>query len=257
MTSTSILNIAWRKILIAGLLFLPILSACGRPSGPVSSDVSVSVHAVNYSNEEFRYTLEDPQNQSNRGGGEAIGRFAAGGTMCCYSLPKKWQPGMKVKLDYELYFPDPTGGRARKTRNAEVVAVPQYINPEELWLVRSARGDMSIVLSNFQPDHPKWPGSVKGWPVPTLAYHRERADIYIRESKGYIQALEELSEEMQRIPDETAKGMWELAEKYNRKSIVGYAGYGDKKYQKFLIDDFDKSLAEEKISLKNIEAARP
>ena len=72
MTSTCTLDIAWERILIAGLLLLPILSACGRPGGAVSSDVPVSVHAVNYSDEEFRYTLKDPQNQLNSGGGEAI-----------------------------------------------------------------------------------------------------------------------------------------------------------------------------------------
>lgn len=250
-------KLALKKILIASLLQTTLLSACGRTGSPVSSDVPVSVHAVNYSDEEFQYTLEDPADPSNLGGGEAIGRFAAGGTMCCYSLPKKWRPGMKVKLNFELYFPNPTGGDARTTRNTEMVDIPQYVNPEELWLVRSANGDMRIVLSNVQPDHPKWPGVIKGWPVPTLAYHRERADIYIRDSRSYIKALQELSRDMRNIPDETAKRMWELAEKYDKQSIDGYAGYTDKKYQKYLVDDFDKSLAEEKINLKNLEVNRP
>ncbi|WP_332876938.1 DUF3304 domain-containing protein [Massilia sp. S19_KUP03_FR1] len=250
-------KLALKKMLIASLLLTTMLSACGRPGSPVSSDVPVSVHAVNYSDEEFQYTLEDPADPSNLGGGEAIGRFAAGGTMCCYSLPKKWRPGMKVKLNFELYFPNPSGGDARKTKNTEMVDIPQYINPEELWLVRAAHGEMSIVLSNVQPDHPKWTGPVKGWPVPTLAYYRERADIYINNSKGTIDALQELSKGMRSAPEETAKGMWELNERYDRKANFGYAGYKDKKYQEFLRADFDKSLAEEKENLKLLEANRP
>ena len=249
--------VAWEKMLMAVLMVLPVLSACGRPGHPASADVPVSIHAVNYSDEEFEYVLTDPLNESNRGGGEPIGRYAAGGTMCCYSLPKQWQPGLKVKLDYDLYFPNPTGGNVRSTKNTEVIDIPRYVKPEELWLVRDVQGGMSIILSNFQPDHPQWPGRMKGWPVPTLAYHQERADIYILDSKGTIRDLQELSRDMQRNPEETAKGIWELADKYRKDSLAGFSGYKDKRYQKFLIDDFNKSLAEERLNLEKLEANRP
>jgi hypothetical protein len=35
----------------------------------------------------------------------------------------------------------------------------------ELWVLRGADGSMSVVSSDFQPDHPNWPGRVKDWPV--------------------------------------------------------------------------------------------
>ena len=250
-------KLALRKMLIASLLLTTMLSACGRTGSPVSSDVPVSVHAVNYSNEEFQYTLEDPADPSNLGGGEAIGRFAAGGTMCCYSLPKKWRPGMKAKLNFELYFPNPSGGGARKTRNTEMVDIPQYANPEELWLVRDAQGVMSIVLSNVQPDHSQWPGKVKGWPVPTLTYMRERADIVIGSARGGLEAAQSLLDGMRNAPDQTAKEMWEFSEEYDRRAIVGYKSYLDKKYQTFRIEDLTKSVSDSEARLKILEVERP
>lgn len=250
-------NVAWKKVLIAGCLLLPILSACGRPGRSASADVPVSIHAVNYSDEEFEYFLADPLNESNRGGGEGIGRYAAGGTMCCYSLPKNWHAGLTVKLDYKLYFPNPSGGNIQTSKEAAVIDIPQYVNPEEVWVVRDAKGGMSIVLSNFQPDHSQWPGKVKGWPVPSLAYHRERADIYITNARGAVEAIQELSDDMEKAPAKTAKEMWEFSEKYDREAILGYTGYEDKRYQDFLIKDFRESLARSKDTLKDLEAARP
>lgn len=244
----------WKKILASSLLSLSALSACSRTE---STDVPVSIHAVNYSDQEFEYSVRDPANQSNVGGGESIGRYAAGGTMCCYTLPKTWRPGMKVEIHYELYFPAQPGENIRTSIESSVIDIPQYVTPQELWVVRDAQGTMSVILSNFQPDHPSWPGNVKGWPIPSLAFQRERADIYIHMSEGLIDALQELSDGMKDAPDKTAKGMWEQNEQYDRKANIGYNGYQDKKYQKFLTDDFHDSLIEEKENLKKLKAARP
>jgi hypothetical protein len=239
------------KTLAACLLLMPVFFASA------SDDVAVSIQAVNYSDQEFEYSIHDPKDKANSGGGESIGRFGAGGTMCCYSLPRKWQPDLKVKIDFTVYLPRRPDGTLPKTTDAALADIPQYSQPQELWVVRDVEGKMVIVISNFEPDHPKWPGAVKGWPVPSLAYKRDRADIYIRNRKGYIRSLQKLSDGMVHDPDVTAKGMWELSQEYERESLVGYSGYKDKRYQKFLIDDLNKSLAEDKIILKKLEAARP
>lgn len=250
---------AWLRLLFAGWVLSSVLSACGKSgaAAPATGNVPVSVHAVNYSNEEFEYSVQDPLDKANAGGGESIGRYAAGGTMCCYGLPQQWRPGLKVKLEYVLYFPDPVTGDIPTTHNAAIIDIPQYAKPEEMWVVRDEQGVMNVILSNVQPDHPKWPGAVKGWPVPTLAYYRERADIEINGSKGYINALQELYDGMRTTPDQTAKEIWENAEKYKPKEIAGYSGYLDKKYHDFLLADLSKSLKEEKENLKKLEAARP
>jgi hypothetical protein len=251
MKTPSCFKSALIKTLTASFLLMSAVSASG------SDDVPVSIHAVNYSDQEFEYTVHDPKDKSNNGGGESIGRFGAGGAMCCFSLPRKWRPDMKVKIDFTVYFPRRPDGSWPKTTNSTLADVPQYSQPQELWVVRDVEGKMTIVVSNFEPDHPKWPGAVKGWPVPSIAYQRDRADIYIRNRKGYIRAFEELSEGMRDHPDTTAKEMWEFAEEYDRETLVGYSGYKDKRYQEYLLDRFNKSLAEDRITLRKLEAARP
>ncbi|MFL6676562.1 MAG: DUF3304 domain-containing protein [Massilia sp.] len=42
--------------------------------------------------------MVDPAKPDSSGGGELSDPFAAGGTTCCFSLPKKWRPGIKVRL---------------------------------------------------------------------------------------------------------------------------------------------------------------
>ena len=93
-------KVAVIKTLAAGLLLMPVYSASA------TDDVAVSIHAVNYSNQEFEYSIHDPKDKLNQGGGESISRFGAGGSMCCYSLPRKWRPDLKVKIDFKLIVMD-------------------------------------------------------------------------------------------------------------------------------------------------------
>ena len=244
-------KVAVIKTLAAGLLLMPVYSASA------TDDVAVSIHAVNYSNQEFEYSIHDPKDKLNQGGGESISRFGAGGSMCCYSLPRKWRPDLKVRIDFNVYLPRRPDGILPKTVNSTLVDIPQYQQPQELWVVRDAEGAMVIVMSNFEPDHPKWPWKIKGWPVPSLAYKRERADLYIKLKKDDIRNSQELSDEMRSAPEKTAKRSWEFSMEYDKKSLVGFTGYKDKKFQKFLINDFEKTLAEDKEILKKLQAGRP
>lgn len=164
---------------------------------------------------------------------------------------------MKVEIHYELYFPAQPGEKIQTMTESSVINIPKYVEPQEMWVVRDTTGEMNIILSDFQPDHPKWPGKVKGWPLPTLAYRRERADIVIRATQSDIKAVEDLFNGMKNKPNETAKEMWQFSEKYNRSSIEGYAGYTDKNYQNSLIRHLGESLAEGKKTMKSLEANRP
>jgi hypothetical protein len=239
------------KLLSAVLLTVPISFVAA------STDVPVSIHAVNYSDQEFEYTVHDPKDKSNNGGGESIGRFGAGGTMCCYSLPKKWRPEMKVKIDFNVYHPRLPDGSLPKTTSSTLADIPQYNQPQELWVVRDVEGKMTIVISNFEPDHPKWSGKVKGWPIPSLAYRRERIDIMIETARSNLEAVQNLYSGMKKTPNETAKRLWKFSEEYDQKEIIGYKGYYDKKYQQFLIEDLSKSLIDARLTLKHLEEERP
>lgn len=244
-------KVAVIKTLAAGLLLMPVFSASA------TDDVAVSIHAVNYSDQEFEYSVHDPKDKSNQGGGESIGRFGAGGTMCCYSLPRKWRPDLKVKIDFTVYLPRRPDGTLPKTTSSTYADIPQYSQPQELWVVRDVEGKMVIVISNFEPDHPKWSGKVKGWPVPSLAYKRERIDLHITNAKGTLKAIQELSDDIRNDPENAAKEAWEFAELYDRDSIKGYTGYRDKRYRIYLSEMYKNSLIDAKKMLSELERGRP
>jgi Protein of unknown function (DUF3304) len=82
-------NVNRARLLAACLLAVSVFSGCGK------STVSVDIHGLNYSGIEFSYMLVDPDGPDNSSVGEHIDPFAAGGTTCCYPLPKQWRPGIK------------------------------------------------------------------------------------------------------------------------------------------------------------------
>ena len=238
------------------LLSIPMLTACFK-SDASADDIAVSLHGVNYSDQEFSYSLEDPNDKSNIGGGETIDRYGAGGTMCCYSLPKKWRPGLKVKLDTMHWFTLKPDDNLKEVRESNVVDIPSYAKPSEIWVLRQSDGKSTIVVSDFQPDHVSWPGKIKGWPVPSLAYQRERWDIYIKQEESNIRTAQALLDELKKNPNQAAKESWIFAMEYHPKSLREFTGYNDKKYQEFLYIDNDKWRKESITKAKQLKDERP
>ena len=182
-----------------------MLAACAK------SDVPVPLHGVNYSGQTFRYFLVDPTNEKNSGGGEEIGPFEAGGTVCCFTLPAQWRPGLKVEIRETYWLPKRPDNTLPELKKKHVVKVPSYAGREvgELWVIRAADGTMSLVSSNYQPNHRKWPGKIKGWPVPDLAYRRQRYDLYINDARENVELYRGLLDELDRTPAKGATDSWE------------------------------------------------
>ena len=209
------------------MFIISMLTACFK-SGATTDDIPVSLHGVNYSDQEFSYSLEDPNDKSNIGGGETIDRYGAGGTMCCYSLPKKWQPGLEVKLDTTHWFTLKPDNNLKQVRESHVVAIPSYAKPSEIWVIRESDGTATMVVSNFQPDHPNWPGKIKGWPIPSLDYRRERWDIYIEDAQIGIDTSTELMAELRNDPEKRYLEAWQSSLEMDPKSLEGFSGYKTK-----------------------------
>lgn len=59
-----------------------LLAGCSKPTevtvAPLETTISVNVHGVNYTADEFRYMVVDPNNPSSKGGGELIEPFSGG-----------------------------------------------------------------------------------------------------------------------------------------------------------------------------------
>lgn len=243
----------FRRVWTACLLSVPMLVACAKSTLPVS------LHGVNYSGQVFSYVLVDPENPKNTGGSGLIDPYAAGGTECCYELPKKWRPGLRISVRSTHWVGKLADNTLRDVVENHSVDVPRYADgrPGELWVLRTLNGGMDLVSSDFQPDHTQWPGKVKGWPVPSLEYQRERWDLYIDHQMSFVKALEELSNELSSSPDKAAEGAWEHAMQYDKKSLVGYNGPNDLKYRAKLKDEYEDELRQTWLEVKRLQKGRP
>jgi hypothetical protein len=232
---------------------LAVLTGCGEDSVPVN------IHGVNYTSQEFSFTIVDPVGKKNLAGGELIGPFAAGGTMCCYTLPAKWRAGIKVQIDGTHWLPEKPDGSLPEVKETKVVEVPPYVNgkPAELWVLRGADGDLSVISSDFQPDHAKWPGKVKGWPVPSLEYQRERWDLFIKNEQMYVDLFERLSNKMRDSPAVHAAESWQYAKTDSPELLSGFSGPQDTKYHAELIKEYAASMKVAKDRLAKLQEHRP
>jgi hypothetical protein len=138
-----------------------LLVACGKQT------VNVNLHGVNYSGETFTYSVADPATPENAAGGELIDPFGAGGTICCATLPSKWRPGIKLQVRTTHWLKKLPDGSLPEVKQVNLLEVPRYVDdkPGELWVLRGGDGNVSILSTDFQPDHAQWPGKVKGWPI--------------------------------------------------------------------------------------------
>ncbi|SFU31584.1 DUF3304 domain-containing protein [Pseudoduganella namucuonensis] len=212
--------------------------------GWAKSTVSVSVHGVNYSNQTFSYSLEDPNDKKNRIGGELVDRFAAGGTQCCYELPRQWRPGIKIQVNSRHWLPKEPDGKLPEVAQTHVVEVPEYADgkPGELWVLRQPDGTVKIVSSDYQPDHEKWPGEVKGWPVPSLEYRRERHALYLELAESDVKSVKRLLSDLQQDPAKSTALSWELRRKYSPLDLTSFSGPSDPKFRDWLQKEYEQSL---------------
>jgi hypothetical protein len=242
-------RMVWMGAVLLGLLAVPAYASWGKTKAPVS------VHGVNYSNEEFSYTVEDPNDAKNKAGGELINRFAAGGTMCCYDLPKQWTPGLQVKVNSTHWLPKQADGTLPEVKQTFVVEVPPYVDgkPGELWVLRQTDGSVKVVSSDFQPDHEKWPGAVKGWPVPSVEYRRERLALFVKLEQENVDLYRKLLKELEEFPDAHANESWEHAKARHPGALVGFADSKDERYRKVLREEYEAGLNRCLARLKNLQ----
>lgn len=235
------------------LLGASLLSACEKPTS------NVNIHGVNYSSDTFSYHVSDPAKPDSSGGGELIDPFGAGGTTCCVTLPKKWRTGIKVLVHTTHWLPQRPDGSLPEVKEEHLVEVPPYVDgkPGELWVLRAADGTVSVISSDFQPDHPKWPGKVKGWPVPSLEYRRERWEILKKHQEDFVQAYLSLLSELEKAPYSAARQAWDQAKQYEPSSLQGFAGPEDPKYIVYLKSHYLDELDDSKRDLKNLMDQKP
>lgn len=236
------------------------LSGCGSlPSAAAKDHLSVSVHGVNYTGNEFTYVVVDPANPANTAGGELVEPFAAGGTMCCFDLPKKWVPGITVEVRTTNFLVAKEDKSLSEVRNTYTVEVPPYTDGKagELWVIRTSTGDVELVSSDYQPDHAQWPGKIKGWPTPSIEYRRARWEIYAKSEKGRVNNYKYLLARLAKTPQEALRLAWENDTKYARDDIKLFTGPSDPQYSAFLKQRYQTGLEGAMERLRLMEEQRP
>jgi hypothetical protein len=243
--------------------FQQILFYCAIGFAPViaiASDlISTNVHSVNYSGYEFTSWVEDPLNARNRGGGESVSPYSAGGIMCCYSLPERWHSGIQVTIHATHSFQTSPEAKLSEISETHTVEVPPYVDGKvgELWIIREGDGTYSVVSSDFQPNHEKWPGKVKGWPVPSLEYRRVKWDLLINLEEKYVKVYLDLLKNLDEDPQASARKAWTVQSKYQSETLKIYSGPDDERYLKFLKNDYQNGLSRSMKSLDGLRAHRP
>lgn len=240
-------------LLLSSLATVCLLAACEK------STVDVNLHAVNYSGETFSYVVSDPAKPDSGSGGELIDPYGAGGMTCCVTLPKVWRPGIKLRVQATYWLKERPDGSLPEIKGEHIVEVPSYVDgkPGEIWVLRAADGKVSVVSSDFQPNHPKWPGKVKGWPVPSLEYRRERWELFRKHQQGYVDTFSELLDKLENSPEIRAKEAWQYATENDPKSIRGFTGPQDPRYLAYLRQDYLESLENSREELSRIMEMKP
>ena len=239
------------------LLLLGMIALCGCEKPAV--DIDVNIHGVNYAGDAFSYHVIDPAKPESSAGGELINAFEAGGMTCCFTLPKVWRPGIKVRIETTHWLPKRPDNSLPEVKETHLVDVPRYPDgePGELWVLRAADGSVSVVSSDFEPDHAKWPGKVKGWPVPSLEYRRERWELHRKHKEDFVRAYIALLEGLEKSPSTEVVKAWETSRQYDPSSLSGFSGPNDPRYIDALKREYAEGLEESQRDLKSFEEARP
>ena len=240
----------------ASLLCMLVLSAL---PGRAKSTVAVSVHGVNYSNETFSYSVENPDDQKGPVAGELVDRFAAGGTVCCYELPTEWMPGIRVKVNSTHWLKKTPDGKLPEVKQVFILEVPPYADgkPGELWVLRHADGNVEVVSSDISPAHEKWTASVKGWPEPSVEFRREKWLEKRRQAEFYVQSSQNALSEIRRAPEKLAAEAWEGDRKSREKDLVQFTGPNDPNYIRWLEQRYEVNLTVRERRLRTLLETRP
>jgi hypothetical protein len=241
-------------------LLVPVFVLCASLlSGCEESTVNVNLHGVNYTVDPFTYMVMDPVKPDQISGGELIDSFAAGGTTCCATLPREWRPGIKLTVRTTHWLTARPDGSLPEVKQVHVVEVPKYVGgkPGELWVLRNADGSVSVVSSDLQPDHAQWPGKVKGWPVPSLEYQRERWEIYRKHEEIFVRLYVSLLDDLGEDPKKHGEFFWGETTKSDPSDLAGFSGPHDPKYLASLRKEYDEGLDNSLKSLKNVMDQKP
>ncbi|PIF77029.1 uncharacterized protein DUF3304 [Variovorax sp. 54] len=184
------------------LVLLASLAVTGCAIGRADT-VPASVSGVNYTDQDIHYRLFDPKDPKQTTlASEDIGPFAAGGVICCYEVPKNWTPGIQVGVILQSYD---NNARDYRPRQNFIVDLPPYDKSGkagDVWFINYPDGTVGVVSTAYRPNGDEWPGKIKGWPKPSVAFQRE---LWERDMRLAQEGLTSSTSSLQRLKNDPKK----------------------------------------------------
>jgi hypothetical protein len=239
---------------LAVLASIAMLVACASPIGsPKNDNVGIGIHSLNYSAREVAYiAVEKPGEPNGGGGGDALNPYSGGGTICCFSIPEKWHPDLKVVIKYNFY--------PESEYRKQVVNVPPYGGgkPGDIWLIVHADESVEAVVSDFSPTREEWPGKVKGYPVPSREY---RLKIWEREVESARHNVTLFAKFIKEFSPRSIAENWNHDKDRDKgrsdKKLQRFTGPDDPKYAEYLKKSYEEGLRFFSIRLESLLRNKP
>jgi len=234
-------------------------NALGLKLSELNPTVSVNVHGVNYTEDPFAYIVIDQKNSSNRAGGEHVSPYSGGGIMCCFNLPKRWAPQLKVNIQVTYWLKKNGEDQLQEVKKLYVVDVPHYTTGRtgELWVLRTAGGGVEIVMSEVEPGNAEWPGKIKGWPRPSLSFQRERWDIDRKQAEINVSVYQDGLKELNSSTEIDMSEEWDLDMKYHTRDVKVFSGPNDAAYLDYKRKIYTEGLKRSKARLDQLLKNKP
>ena len=221
------------------MVAMMFITACAPPAEASKDDrVGAGVKAINYSGKEIEFiAVERPGEPDSGGGGESLNPYSSGGTVCCFGIPKKWHPELKVMVKYRFY-PE---SEVRK----HLVSVPPYAAGEtgDIWLLVYEDESVEAVVSDYLPTRPEWPGKIKGYPVASREYQLK---IWTRKVADTENSVNMYKQNIKEFSKKTILEQWEYDLEYDKgrseKKLHSFSGPDDPKYVQHLKDNNEQGL---------------
>jgi len=215
------------------------------------------------------FAVVDPDDPDNRGGGMSITPYSAGGVQCCYELPEEWHEGMTVNV--VVRYPlegDTTDERsanlakrqAEGTVNQTIqVDVPEYNTPARgtLWVQFLPEKKASVVVSELNPNHPDFPGELKGWPEPSDEYRAKIIDREIEDISARVSHTENSLNKIKDGDEAAIKQYWDIRQDTAPKEVAKFNGWEDPGFKEYLEGSLEWYITRDKADLGKLRELKP
>ncbi len=198
------INYFFRFLLI--ILFFITISSCDDLNK--AKEISLNITGVDYAGTGIDiYSVEDTNDLSNKGGGFSITPYSADGVQCCFKVPEKWQPGLKVNVLVRYPLDGETSDEIvasleRREADGTLVdtipaEIPEYKTPARgtLWVQFLPDKKVRLVVSDLDPSHKNFPSEIKGWPVPSDEFYNKKIMQLIELNNDDLQSFEKAIQE--------------------------------------------------------------